>query len=199
MFSMLNNHNIAFIDFDKTIYDLEIPDFEQRRKELVKDVKEKFDVDVKFYPILEDTEKVSVSNNAIRKYVYDFIDEIENKATGYFYKYAESVLKKVSEKMPVVIVSNNNSVLISKKLAEYNLSKYVKYVYGRDTYDYYKPTGKVLEYCCSQLSMPFSEADKFIFIGDGWRDYDCAWDFAKKNGLSYTFIHAKLLDQNETI
>lgn len=198
MFSMLN-HKIAFIDFDKTIYDLVIPDFEERRKELINKVKEKFNVDTLFYPILEDTQKISVSNSAIRKYVYDFIDDVENKAAGYFYKYAENVLKKVSEKMPVVIVSNNNSVLISKKLEEYNLSKYVRYVYGRDTYDYYKPTGKVLEYCCSQLSIPLPEADKFIFIGDGWRDYDCAFEFAKKNSLSYTFIHAKLLDQNEII
>lgn len=196
---MFNNHKIAFIDFDKTIYDLVIPDFEERRKELAKNVKEKFNVDALFYPILEDTEKISILNSGIRQYVYNFIDDVENNAQGYFYDYAEGVLKKIAEKMPVVIVSNNNSVLINKKLLEYNLSKYVKYVYGRDTYDYYKPTGKVLEYCCSELAIPFQEADKFVFIGDGWRDYACASEFAKKNGLSYTFIHAKLLNQNEII
>ena len=194
---MLNKHKIAFIDFDKTIYDLVIPDFEERRKELAIDLKTKFDVDTKLYPILEDTEKISGANGAIRKYVYDYIDEVENKASGYFYEYAENILKKISEKMPVVIVSNNNSVLIRRKLSESNLSEYVKYVYGRDTYDYYKPTGKVLEYCCSQVQMQLTEIDKFLFIGDGWRDYDCAHGFAKKNNLSYTFIHARLLDQNE--
>jgi len=196
---MLNKHKIAFIDFDKTIYDLVIPDFEERRIELAKDLKTKFDVDTKLYPILEDTEKISRANGEIREYIYDYIDEIENKASGYFYEYAENVLKTVSEEMPVVIVSNNNSVLIRRKLREYNLDEYVKYVYGRDTYDYYKPAGTVLAYCCSQLDMPLTAIDKFIFIGDGWRDYDCAHDFAKKNSMSYTFIHARLLDQNETV
>ena len=196
---MLNKHKIAFIDFDKTIYDLVIPDFEERRIELAKDLKTKFDVDTKLYPILEDTEKISRANGKIREYVYDYIDEAENKASGYFYEYTENVLKTVSGEMPVVIVSNNNSVLIRRKLREYNLDRYVKYVYGRDTYDYYKPAGTVLEYCCSQLDMPLTAIDKFIFIGDGWRDYDCAHDFAKKNSMSYTFIHARLLGQNETV
>jgi len=195
---MPSKHQIAFIDFDKTIYDLVIPDFEERRIELAKELKTKFDVDTKLYPILEDTEKISRANRKIREYVYDYIDEVENKATGYFYEYAEDVLKKISGEVPVVIVSNNNSVLINRKLREYNLDGYVKYVYGRDTYDYYKPTGSVLEYCCSQMDMPLTGIDKFIFIGDGWRDYDCAHNFAKKNSLSYTFIHARLLGQNET-
>jgi HAD superfamily hydrolase (TIGR01549 family) len=196
---MANKQEIAFVDFDKTIYDLQIPLFEDNRKELAKNVEEKFGIIDSFYPILENIQKISLLNPEIRKYAYGYIDEIEHKAGGYFYSYAESLLKKVSGKMPVLIVSNNSSQVIAQRLKDGNLYNYVKYVYGRDSADYFKPTGEVLAFCCEQLSILPKSISKFIYIGDSWRDYKCAADFAAKNNLNYTFLHPNSLPDNEMI
>lgn len=193
---MLKHHSIAFVDFDKTIYDLQIPDYEEHRGLLARTVKEKFDVDTKLYPILEDTIKISEKNNAIKKYVFDYIDDIETKASGYFYDYAENFIKALASEMPVVIVSNNSSVVIAERLEKHGLSQYVKYIYGRDSGDFFKPMREVLEYCCKQMNLSPGEANNFVYAGDSWRDYSCASNFASKNSLNYTFIHPKMLTTN---
>jgi HAD superfamily hydrolase (TIGR01549 family) len=190
---MFDQHTIAFIDFDKTIYDLQIPDYEEHRGLLAKTIKEKFNVETRLYPILEDTIKISESNSAIKKYVYDYIDDIEMKASGYFYDYAEDFLKDLAEKMPVVIVSNNSSRVIEERLKKQDLNKYVKYIYGRDTGDFYKPMKEVLEYCCAQVDITPAAANNFIYAGDSWRDYQCVAHFAAKHSLNFSFIHPKML------
>lgn len=196
---MKNNQLVAFVDFDKTIYDLQIPHFEEYRKTLSKNVEEKFDVRDNFHPILENTEKMAALNAEIKKYVYESIDELEENATGHFYPYAESLLKKLSAEMPVLVVSNNSGAVISKRLREQQLHRYIQYVYGRGTFDYFKPMGEVLSYCCEQINLSPKSINKFVYYGDSWRDYKCAADFAAKSNLNYTFINANTLSTDETI
>lgn len=196
---MNNTPDIAFIDFDKTIYDLQIPLFENKRQELIKIVEEKFNIRDSFYPILENTFKLSSHHTDVKNFVYNYLDEMEMDAPGYFYSYAENLLKKLSAQMPVLIVSNNSSRVIINRLKDQNLYTYIKYVYGRDTFDFYKPMGEVLKHCCEELNISVNSIKKFLFIGDSWRDYKCASDFAAKFNLSYTFLNANSLTGNEII
>lgn len=190
---MLNNYSVAFIDFDKTLYDLQIPDYEQHRQALAKQLRGEFGIETNLYPILEETARVSENKPVVRSFIHKYIDDVEHNSGGYFYDYAASLLKRIAETTPVIVVSNNSSEVIKERLAAAELLSCVSYVYGRDTAEFFKPKKEVLQYCCTAMDLDPSQLQNFMFAGDSWRDYACASGFAAHYGLSYSFMHPSTL------
>ena len=183
--------NVVFLDFDKTIFDIKIPDYEVKRDLMRSELKQRYGVTSNLKPILEETHKLEEYHPGIRKFIFDKLTSMEMNSEVDIYPYTKSLLKKYSDS-PVAIISNNCEAVIKRELKKSHLDNFVNVIISRDDQVDAKPSPEPLQAAWKLLlEQEIVESDAlktFLMIGDCWRDKESAAVFAQIQNCNYVFV-----------
>jgi phosphoglycolate phosphatase-like HAD superfamily hydrolase len=171
----LSNKRLFIFDFDETLVNLNL-DWTQLKKELSITVKERFDIDMSFTPIMEKMEFLRTKiddgqflliSNLVKQWELSALQHNSTiQPVGY------SLLKHIHQnlienskiKRYIAILSNNFTDVIKKGAEQYNFAQYVSCYVGRDLVEKIKPHPEGINKIHNQF--PSIRKTEIVYFGD---------------------------------
>jgi phosphoglycolate phosphatase-like HAD superfamily hydrolase len=180
---------IAILDFDGTLFDIKINDFDIFRKKLASAIFEETGFETNLYPILDCLSEVNSLFPEISKKYYSQLDNLEINSECEIKPNTKNILEHLNLKnIPIIILSNNCDKVIEKSLKENKLDLLVKEIFGRRIGFKGKPDPTILNILLEKYAL--NGFNKVISSGDKDTD-ESVLELSNYKALGYRYYFCK--------
>lgn len=179
---------IYFLDFDKTIANIVIEDFEKFRSDLRINLWRKYKIDNSLAPILNSIDEIEQINSKAATYCKIRLMDLEINANTKIYPYTKLLFTYLNTINDVVtiVVSDNCYFVINEFLKLHSLN--VNLIVSRDNYNKRKPTCWPYVYALNCLNINHLDHE-IISIGDSNKDLEGAKSLGNYLCREVNYVH----------